>query len=146
VAITTSRAAGLPIGALSRHTGCNVETIRYYERVGVLPRPPRTGGGQRVYDARHVARLSFVRRARELGFTLRQVRELARLAEDVEPACMDVRAITVSHLGDVRRTIADLRRLERVLAEAARRCEAGDPGRCPIIDALSRPQPAAAAT
>lgn len=144
MAITTSRAAGLPIGTLSRHTGCNVETIRYYERVGILPEPPRTGGGQRVYGAQHVARLSFVRRARELGFTLRQVRELARLADDGEAACVDVHAITVTHLDEVRRKIADLRRLERVLADAARRCEAGDPGRCPIIDALSRPRPALA--
>jgi len=137
--MTTAAAgeAGLPIGALARQTGCNIETIRYYERVGVLPRPPRTSAGQRVYGTLHVARLRFVRRARELGFSLDEVRELARLAGDGEAACNDVRALTVAHLAEVRRKIADLRRLERVLAEAARRCEAGESGGCPIIDALS---------
>jgi MerR family mercuric resistance operon transcriptional regulator len=129
----------MSIGAAARRTGCNIETIRFYERIGVLPRPPRTASGRRSYAAEHIARLGFVRRARELGFTLDEVRELARLSGDGAAACEDVRALTVAHLEEVRRKIADLKRLERVLADATRRCAAGAPSRCAIIDALSRP-------
>ena len=78
----------LPIGTLSKLTGCNIETIRYYERIGLMPKPPRTPGGRRVYDESHVRRLTFVRRSRELGFTLDDVRELLRLVEGGEGALL----------------------------------------------------------
>jgi MerR family transcriptional regulator, mercuric resistance operon regulatory protein len=129
---------GIPIGELSRHTGCNIETIRYYERIGLLPPPPRNGR-YRSFSAGDVARLVFVRRARELGFTLDEVRALLQLsATDGESACAEVREISAAHLADVRARIADLRAMERVLAAAIRQCDAGQQPGCPLIDALSR--------
>lgn len=124
----------IQIGELSRRTGCNIETIRYYERIGVIAAPPRRGS-YRSYGPEDVARLGFVRRARELGFTLDEVRTLLGLA--AAGSCADVRDLAASHLKDVRARIADLRRMERVLADSVRACDAGgDPG-CPLIAALS---------
>jgi MerR family transcriptional regulator, mercuric resistance operon regulatory protein len=132
------RQDGIPIGELSRRTGSNIETIRYYERIGVLP-PPRRIGRYRSFDAGDVARLVFVRRARELGFTLDEVRALLKLAAAGDRGtCAEVREISVAHLSDVRARIADLRAMERVLAAAVRQCDAGQQPGCPLIDALSR--------
>ncbi len=127
------------IGALSRRTGCNVETIRYYERIGVLPAPPRTAGGHRVYGREHLKRLGFVRRARELGFTLPRVRELLRMVDGPDGTCDEVNEITLSHLAEVRRKIADLRRIEGALAAMAERCGGGEVPDCPVVDALFSP-------
>lgn len=125
----------IQIGELSRSTGCNIETIRYYERIGLLPMPQRRGR-YRSYAREDVARLGFVRSARELGFTLDEVRALLGLAVGGEGSCADVRALAASHLMDVRARIADLKRMERVLADSVRACDAGlDPG-CPLLDAL----------
>lgn len=125
----------IQIGELSRRTGCNIETIRYYERIGLLPTPSRRGRF-RSYAREDVARLSFVRRARELGFTLDEVRALLGLANGGESRCADVRDLAASHLKDVRERIADLERMERVLADSVRACDAGlEPG-CPLLDAL----------
>ncbi len=115
----------IPIGELSRRTRCNIETIRYYERIGLMPAPPRLGR-YRSYGAEDVDRLGFVRRARELGFTLNEVRALFGLAAGGQASCAEAR-------------ISDLRRMERVLAETVRACEAGDDTGCPLIAALSRP-------
>ncbi len=128
-------AGAIQIGELSRRTGCNIETIRYYERIGLLPAPPRRGR-YRSYGREDVARLSFVRRARELGFTLNEVRALLGLAASGQASCAEVRELAASHLKDVRARIADLKRMERVLADSVRACDAGqDPG-CPLLDAL----------
>lgn len=125
----------IQIGELSHRTGCNIETIRYYERIGLISAPPRRGR-YRTYGARDVERLSFVRRARELGFKLEEVRALLNLATDEPAACADVRDLALAHLDDVRARIADLQRMERVLAASVSACEAGqDPG-CPLIQAL----------
>ena len=125
----------IPIGELSRRTGCNIETIRYYERIGLMPAPPRRGR-YRSYGADDVGRLGFVRRARELGFTLDEVRALLGLAVGGHASCAEVRNLAASHLKDVRARIADLKRMERVLADSVRACDAGqDPG-CPLIEAL----------
>ena len=125
----------IPIGELSRRTGCNIETIRYYERIGLMPAPPRRGR-YRSYGAADVGRLGFVRRARELGFTLDEVRALLGLAVGGHASCAEVRNLAASHLKDVRARIADLKRMERVLADSVRACDAGqDPG-CPLIEAL----------
>jgi MerR family mercuric resistance operon transcriptional regulator len=125
----------LQIGELSRRTGCNIETIRYYERIGLLPTPSRRGRF-RSYAREDVARLGFVRRARELGFTLDEVRALLGLAVGGKSRCADVRALAASHLKDVRERIADLRKMEQVLAASVRACDAGlEPG-CPLLDAL----------
>lgn len=127
--------AAIPIGELSRRTGCNIETIRYYERIGLMPAPPRKGR-YRSYGREHVARLGFVRRARELGFTLDEVRALLALAAGGQAACTEVRDLAAAHLQDVRARIVDLKRMERVLTAAVRSCDAGqDPG-CPLIEAL----------
>lgn len=131
----------IPIGELSRRTGCNIETVRYYERIGIIPAPPRRGR-YRSYGAEDVARLGFVRRARELGFTLDEVRALLGLAAGGGASCAEVRDLAASHLEDVRGRIADLRRMERVLTASVRACDAGqDPG-CPLIQALyAEPSP-----
>ena len=134
-----ARSAAIQIGELSRQTGCNVETIRYYERVGLLPRPPRSAGRYRLYDAGDVRRLAFVRRARELGFTLDEVRALLVLsAANSENTCSEVRDLTARHLADVRAKIADLRAMEHILADVVRRCDAGEAPGCPLIETLSR--------
>jgi MerR family mercuric resistance operon transcriptional regulator len=130
--------AEIHIGELSRQTRCNVETIRYYERVGLLPRPPRSAARYRLYDAADIRRLAFVRRARELGFTLDEVRALLALAvNNGKDTCAEVRQLAAGHLVEVRAKIADLRALARVLSDAVRRCDAGELPGCPVIDTLS---------
>jgi MerR family mercuric resistance operon transcriptional regulator len=126
------------IGELSRLTGVNIETIRYYERVGVMPKPSRSDGGHRFYDNEHMKRLAFVKRSRELGFGLDDIRELLGLVDGGSFTCAEVHTITTSHLDDVKRKIADLRRMERVLKSMAAECSQGDLPDCPIIDTLSR--------
>ena len=129
----------IAIGELSRRTECNIETIRYYERIGLLPTPRReTGGRFRRYDGDDMARLRFIRRARQLGFALDEVRGLLRLAaanaEDVRP---EARALVAGHVADIRAKIADLQAMGRVLTDAMCECEAGRDTRCPLIDVLS---------
>ena len=134
---STNRGAPVSIGELSRQTGCQIETVRYYERVGVMPKPPRTEGGHRYYPADQVKRLIFVRRGRELGFTLDQIRGLLRFVDTGNFSCADVKSLTDEHLAELRKKIADLRRMERVLREMAAQCDGGSVPECPIIDALS---------
>jgi MerR family mercuric resistance operon transcriptional regulator len=129
----------IPIGELSRRTGCNIETIRYYERIGILAAPPRRGR-YRSYEPEHVSTLSFVRRSRELGFTLEEVRALLGLAAGGQASCGEARAVAAAHLQDVKARIADLRRMERVLADAVHACDAGDNAGCPLIDSLYAPR------
>lgn len=124
------------IGELSRRSGVNIETIRYYEKIGLLPAPPRTEGGHRLYTDDHLKRLTFIRRSRELGFTLDGIRNLLGLVEG-GCTCGEVKDTALTHLKDIRRKIADLRRMERTLTETATRCEGGNTPDCPIIDALS---------
>jgi MerR family transcriptional regulator, mercuric resistance operon regulatory protein len=136
--VAVARKAGIQIGELSRRTGCNIETIRYYERISLLPAPARSAGHYRVYETADVRRLAFIRRARELGFTLDEVRTLLPLsANDAQGACAEVRELAARHLAEVRAKIADLRAMERVLADAVRRCAAGELPGCPVIEALS---------
>lgn len=127
----------IQIGELSRRTGCNIETIRYYERIGLLPAPARSAGRYRVYQTKDVRRLAFIRRARELGFTLDAVRALLALSDDGCAACPEARQLAAGHLAEVRAKIAGLRAMERILADAVRRCAAGELPGYPIIDALS---------
>lgn len=134
--ITVSRAPAHAIGALSRRSGVHIETIRFYERIGILPKPPRTRGGHRVYNQHHLKRLSFVRRSRELGFTLDEVRGLLELVDGGRYTCAEVKTITLNHLTDIRHKIADLRRLERTLSDMAGKCKGGKVPDCPVIDAL----------
>jgi MerR family mercuric resistance operon transcriptional regulator len=128
-----ARSSGLQIGALSARSGCNIETIRYYERIGILVPPSRTAAGQRVYGEAYLDRLNFVRRSRELGFALNSIRQLLAMVDGGVSACGEVQAITLSHLADVKHKIADLRRLQRALRAMADQCQGGDVPRCPII-------------
>lgn len=136
-AITASRDEAFPIGELSRRTGVNIETIRYYERIRMVPAPPRTEGGRRVYGAGHVQTLSFIRRARELGFTIEEIRTLLALGGPEKAACADVREIAAKHLEDIRAKIADLKKLERLLARTIDRCEGGTAPECPVLEILT---------
>jgi MerR family mercuric resistance operon transcriptional regulator len=135
-AITVPRGPALTIGTLSARTGVNIETIRFYERVGILPKPPRSAGGHRIYGQDQLMRLHFVRRSRELGFSLDEIRGLLRLVDGGHYTCAEVKAITLDHLGDIRRKIADLRCLERTLANVAGKCRGGKAPDCPVIEAL----------
>ncbi len=128
----------LAIGALSRRIGCPIETIRYYERIGLLPRPARTAAGYRMYGEDTVRRLAFVLRARALGFSLPEVRALLGLAEGREPSCAAVRDLAAAHLAEVRRKIDDLRRLGRILSDMVEACAEGRLPDCPLIETLYR--------
>ena len=129
------------IGTLSKGTGCKVETIRYYERSGLLPAPARSPGGYRLYGAEHLKRLAFVRRARALGFSIDEVRQLLELADHHRRPCAGARRVAASHLDDVRARLADLRAMERVLKETVARCGQGTGPHCPLIEALYREEP-----
>ncbi len=124
------------IGELSKRADVNIETIRYYERVSILPSPPRTDGGHRLYDDNHFKRLSFIRRSRELGFSLESIRQMLLLVDGGEVTCEQVNLITLSHLADVRAKITDLKRMERILKKTASECSGGKTPDCPIIDSL----------
>ncbi len=126
----------MTIGRLARRADCGVETVRYYERSGLMPKPPRTAGGYRMYDEAACRRLHFIRRCRELGFPQDQVRGLLHFVDTTDYTCGDVQAMTLERLSDVRGRIADLRKLESVLAEMADQCEGGDTPDCPVIDRM----------
>jgi len=123
-------------GSLARHTGVNAETIRYYEKIGLLPAPPRSAGGHRVYDQTHLQRLSFIRRCRELGFTLDDIRGLLDLVDAGSYTCAQIRDRTLVHLDDVRAKLADLHRMEAVLQAMVAECGGGLVPDCPIIETL----------
>ena len=131
------RAINFPIGTLSAETGVNIETIRYYEKIGLIPVPPRTEGRQRVYDRTHLKRLTFIRRGRELGFSLDEIRALLGLVRGGDLSCAEVKALTEQHVADIRRKVKDLKKLERVLSELAARCLGNSVPDCPILEALS---------
>jgi len=134
--ITNARAEGLAIGKLSELTDVKIETIRYYEQIKLLPAPPRTAGGRRVYDPTHLRILAFIRRSRELGFSLDQVRALLRLGGPEKASCRQVRDIATHHLGDIRAKIADLRKLEKLLTKTVAQCTGTTAPECPVLDVL----------
>jgi len=123
---------------LARLTGCNLETIRYYETIGVMPEPPRTSKNYRVYDDTHVVRLRFVMRSRDLGFTLEEIRDLLGLVDGKAGTCADVQILATRHIGAVRAKIADLQRIENVLTETVSQCTGEDVPDCAVIDALTQ--------
>jgi MerR family transcriptional regulator, mercuric resistance operon regulatory protein len=126
-------------GALAARTGCNIETIRYYEQVGLLPPPPRSVGGHRLYGESLVRRLNFVRRSRDLAFSIEEIRELLRLVDGGTYTCGEVERLVRGHVREIRRKIADLRKLQRVFETMAARCSGDAVPDCPIIDALFDP-------
>ena len=112
----------------------NIVTIRYCEQIKMLPLPPRTAGSRRVYDAPHVRILAFIRRSRD--FTLDEIRALIRLGGPERASCRQVREIAAHHLDDIRTKIADLRKLERLLAKTIAQCTGTTAPVCPILDIL----------
>jgi MerR family transcriptional regulator, mercuric resistance operon regulatory protein len=135
-AITASRAETFAIGELSRRTGVNIETIRYYERIRMLARPPRTASGRRVYGTQDARLLGFIRRARELGFSLDEIRGLLRLRTPGKASCGEVRKIATHHLEDIRAKIVDLAKLERLLAKTVGLCRGNKAPDCPVLEIL----------
>ena len=127
----------LTIGDLGRATGTKVETIRYYERIGLLPKPPRTSGNYRNYGQAELGRLSFIRRARDLGFSLDQVRALLGLSDDQGRDCAEIDRIAEAHLHEVDRKLADLTALRRELKAVIDSCGGGRVSDCRIIEALA---------
>lgn len=127
----------MTIGQLAKQTNTKVETIRFYEQNGLLPAPSRTEGNYRSYETSHLNRLSFIRRARDLGFSLDQVRNLLTLADDRDQSCAAVDAIANAHRAQVEQKIADLQALKHELDRIIDRCTCGTVADCRIIETLS---------
>ncbi|MEC7743533.1 MAG: helix-turn-helix domain-containing protein [Pseudomonadota bacterium] len=127
------------IGELAKATGTKAETIRYYEREGILPAADRTDSNYRDYSDEHLATLVFVRRARALGFMMAQVRELLALSDHEDKPCRDVDQLVQRQLGEVARKIADLTSLQDELQHMLRSCQADRIGECRIVESLARP-------
>ena len=127
----------LSIGDLSRATGTKVETIRYYEQIGLLPASHRTEGNQRRYGRAEQRRLTFIRHARELGFSLEAIRELAALNSHPEQPCHKADRIAASHLQDVRHKIARLRSLEQELSRMVEQCSGHKVCDCRVLEVLA---------
>jgi MerR family transcriptional regulator, copper efflux regulator len=139
----------LSIGVLARQTGCTVPTIRYYEQIGLLPAGPRTEGGRRVYGDATVRRLTFIRRCRDFGFSIEQVRDLVGLVDEPDRPCLEVRNVAATHLAQLREKLAELQALERSMSAFVCSCDeacAGGPAvDCTILENLASPDRAAAA-
>ena len=136
--MNNSGKSSFTIGNLAEACGCKVETVRYYEKTGLMPDPPRTEGGHRIYSLPMLKRLVFIRRSRELGFTIEQISELLRFVDEPNHTCAEVRAMAMLQARSAREKIDDLKRLQKALNEMAARCKGGryKVEDCPIIDAL----------
>ncbi|WP_027836184.1 MerR family transcriptional regulator [Maritalea myrionectae] len=124
------------IGTASTITAVNIETIRYYERIGLLPAPDRTPGGNRQYAKAHLKRIGFVKRARSLGFSIEQIRSLLTMTDQQALSCAQVSEMTADHLVQVREKIADLQKLEKTLADLNGQCRQNKSDVCPVIEDL----------
>ncbi|KQO42424.1 MerR family transcriptional regulator [Methylobacterium sp. Leaf104] len=127
----------MTIGDLAAATNTRVETVRWYEKVKLLPAPERSAGNYRLYGPEHLRRLSFIRRGRDLGFTVDQIRELLAMADDRDRSCAEVDTIARAHLAQVERKLADLTRLAHELRDVIGQCGCGSVADCRIIEALS---------
>ena len=135
--ITNTR--GITIGQLAKSAGVNLETVRYYERIGLIAKPARTSGGQRSYSSEERQHLAFVRRARELGFSIGDIRALLKLAVPGKQSCAEVQSIASAHLTNVQTKLADLARLEKILAATVDQCSGEASPACPILTMLDAP-------
>lgn len=131
----------MKIGEIGRKTGLKVETIRFYEAEGLIGPPSRSGGNYRVYDRTQLDRLSFIKRSRDLGFTLDQVRDLLRLADDPRGSCAEADGILATHVEEINRKLADLVALRSEVVQWGGGCEASTIAECKVIDALSSGAP-----
>ncbi len=132
----TTMCAPITRGELARRLGCHLETIRYYETIGLLPPPDRSDGGHRLYRDDDLKRLRFILRGRELGFSIREIRSLFSLAGSGIKECGEIHDLTIRHLESVRSKIEDLQRLQRTLTRISGACAGGRAPACPVIDAL----------
>ena len=126
------------IGKVAAITGCHIETIRFYEKEALLPHPDRSEGGHRLYSTQLIERLVFIRRSRELGFSMAEIRQLLSLVDGEQVSCQRVQQIADEHLRDVRAKIADLKKMERSLDDLSNQCSGDDVPDCPIIEVLQR--------
>ena len=133
----TDTAPRYPIGDLARQTGTKVQTIRYYESIGLLPEPARTAGNQRVYGQDQLDRLGFIKHARDFGFPLDAIRELLDMTDRPAASCTEADEIVSRHLGEVRRRIGRLQALEGELARMLKSCSHGTVADCRVINVLS---------
>lgn len=137
--MTLTTEAKFTIGLLADHSGCNVPTIRYYEGIGLLPKPQRRPNGHRTYARADLDRLTFIRRCREFGFSIDQVRHLIDLAES-SVDCVEARDLAQRHLNEVRVKLAELRALENgllgLVQSCTSNCVGGLPERCTIFNGL----------
>ncbi len=123
-------------GELAKRTGCHLESIRYYENAGLMPEPARTDAGHRIYDGEGERRLKFILRARELGFTVEELKGLLKLVDGDSQSCGEVYDMTQAHIASIQNKIADLKKLKKTLSRISMGCARGDAPECPIIDAL----------
>lgn len=130
------------IGQLAKRSGCKVETVHYYEKIGLMPEPPRTDGGHRVFFLPHVKRLNFIRRSRELGFKIEQIKELLKFIDEPDHHCGEVKEVAIQHAKVVQSKINDLQRLNSALNSMVTPCKGSNNSidDCPIIDALFNPK------
>jgi DNA-binding transcriptional MerR regulator len=127
---------GMTIGRLSERTGCKVQTVRYYEQIGLLPAPARSAGNQRLYGREHLQRVGFIRHCRELGFPLDTVRDLLALCDQPERSCAQVDKIARAHLQLVQAKISRLTSMQAELERMITECEGGRIADCRIVEAL----------
>ncbi|AGI67432.1 mercuric resistance operon regulatory protein MerR [Octadecabacter antarcticus 307] len=131
-----TNARGYPIGEMSKRTGVNIETIRYYERIKIMPQPDRTEGGNRQYNHDQLKRLSFIKTSRELGFSIDEIRALLEMVDRQDFTCGEVHGLTIGHLASMCEKIKGLRKLEKALVGMAAECSQGDVPECPILETL----------
>lgn len=131
-----------PIGEAARRSGVTIETIRYYEREGIVPAPERAASGRRLYSTLEIGRLRFVKRCRDLGFAMADIRTLMKLAAGQEGSCAVAGKLGQAHLLETRRKIADLLRLDAALSELTRNCDEGRT-ECAMLTSLLADEPAA---
>ena len=136
--MTIAEKRDFTVGDLATRSGCKVETVRYYEKTGLMPDPPRTEGGHRIYSLEHLKRLFFIRRSRDLGFPIDQVKELLRFVDEPDHTCGEVRGMAMLQARAVQEKIDVLKKLQKALNEMAARCKGGKytVEDCPIVDAL----------
>ena len=129
----------MKISTVAANSGCNLETIRYYERIGLMPPPERTPNGYREYSEADVERLRFISRGRGLGFSLQEIRSLLRLAQDPGLSCSEVDQLARKHLDDILVRLKDLQRMAHELERTIDHCGGGQRGECTILDSLRQP-------
>ncbi len=131
-----AKSSFMGIGEMSRQTGVGIETIRYFEKIGMMPAPGRSEGGNRQYTNDHLQLLFFINRSRQIGFSQSEIKALLSMVDAKNITCAEVHSITTEHIADIRKKIRDLQNLETVLTQMAKECSRGDIPDCPIIETL----------